>query len=348
MTHVVDTNLQKELLSEYKWNSKNKSKEHTKFLADKKSLITILFRQCDEATQTKIALGANYKEECDNTRLLAFLEQMCSICFGGDDGGLSYGPYKQVVAIKSLNTYTNNEPHDPHGFKEQVKIKFEANKAIVGRFPNGTTALIYLLGATCVGTKIRRTKSINDLPDELKEQECQDGLPHIHSISKRQLGTYQPNIPTTNLLTNVEVTREIKVKEMIQNLKIRIPSRMVLPGHTLKILQQTKTLLLLAGGGASLGAHVSETSQATSCPSRTVETNVGAQPIDDKFWDNTNPADVSVDMVNKQEQMTGSHITKFYTHRDKQPAIADLLCQEDQKYDNQHYQQLTTCEHNTR
>ena len=50
---------------------------------------------------------------------------MCTVCFDGDDGGLSYGPYKQVVAIKSLHTYTNNELQDPHGFKEQVKIMYE-------------------------------------------------------------------------------------------------------------------------------------------------------------------------------------------------------------------------------
>ena len=42
-THVTDTNLQNELLSEYECNSKNKSQEYTKFLAYKKSLITILF-----------------------------------------------------------------------------------------------------------------------------------------------------------------------------------------------------------------------------------------------------------------------------------------------------------------
>ena len=142
---ITDANLQKQLLSEYKRNSKNKSQEYNKFLADKKSLITILFGQCDEATQTEIALGVNYTEDRDDGRLLAFIERIRSICFGGDDGGLSYGPYKQVVAIKSLNTYTNNNPNDPHGFKEQVKIKFESTKAIVRRFPNGTAALTHLL-----------------------------------------------------------------------------------------------------------------------------------------------------------------------------------------------------------
>ena len=144
-THVTDANLQKELLSEYEHNFKKKSQEYTKFLADKKSLFTILFGQCDEATQTEITLGANYTEDRDAGRLLAFIEQTRTVCFGGDDGGLSYGPYKQVVAIKSLNTYTNNEPQDPHGYKEKVKIKYEATKAIVGKFPNGTAALMELL-----------------------------------------------------------------------------------------------------------------------------------------------------------------------------------------------------------
>ena len=70
---------------------------------------------------------------------------MRTVCFGGDDGGLSYGPYKQVVAMKLLNIYTNNEPQDPHGYKKQVKIKYKATKAIVGKFPNGTAALMELL-----------------------------------------------------------------------------------------------------------------------------------------------------------------------------------------------------------
>ena len=43
-THVFDANLQKELLLEYKRDSKNKSQEYAKFLANKKALITIKFR----------------------------------------------------------------------------------------------------------------------------------------------------------------------------------------------------------------------------------------------------------------------------------------------------------------
>ena len=92
-THVTDVNLQKELLSEYKLNSKNKSQEFTKFRADKKFLIMILFGQYDEATQTKIVLRATYTVDHDARRLLALFERMRTLCLGGDDGGLSYGPY---------------------------------------------------------------------------------------------------------------------------------------------------------------------------------------------------------------------------------------------------------------
>ena len=53
-TIITNANLQKQLLSEYGRNSKNKSQEYTNFLADKKSLITILFGQCDEATKSII------------------------------------------------------------------------------------------------------------------------------------------------------------------------------------------------------------------------------------------------------------------------------------------------------
>ena len=123
-TIITNANLQKQLLSEYKRNSKIKSQEYSKFLQDKKSLCITLYGQCDEATQTEIPLGDNYAEDRDEKWLLAIIEKLRAICFGGDDGGLSYPPYKQIVAIKSLNTYTNNEIHDPNDFKEQVKIKY--------------------------------------------------------------------------------------------------------------------------------------------------------------------------------------------------------------------------------
>ena len=74
---------------------------------------------------------------------------------------------------------------------------------------------------------------------------------------------------------------------------------------------------------------------------------MGANLIDDTFWDNTNLTDVAVDTVNSEGQMTGSHISKFHTYKDKQPALADLLSQEDQNFDNQHNRPLMAPKNDT-
>ena len=41
-----------------------------------------------------------------------------------------------------MNKYTNNEPYNLHGFKEQIKIKYEATKVIAGKLLNGTAVLM--------------------------------------------------------------------------------------------------------------------------------------------------------------------------------------------------------------
>ena len=112
----------------------------------------LIFGQCDEATKTKIALGENYAVDHQVGRLVEFLNRLHTVCFGSDDNGLSYGPYKQVIVVKSMNNYTNNEPYNLHDFKEQVKIKYEATKAIVRKFPNGTIALMKLLSKARLAT----------------------------------------------------------------------------------------------------------------------------------------------------------------------------------------------------
>ena len=133
-THVLNANLQKQLLSEFDQKSKIKSQEFSKFVADKKALMTIIFRQCNKATKTEISLGANYNAHRQAGNLIEFLNQLHTVCFRSDDGGLSYGPYKQVIEVKLMNNYSNNKPHDYHGFKEEVTIKYDAIKAVAGRF----------------------------------------------------------------------------------------------------------------------------------------------------------------------------------------------------------------------
>ena len=60
----------------------------------------ILFRQCDEATKTKIVLGATYAADRQAGRLIAFIGRLRTVCFGSDDGGLSYYQNKLCVVAR--------------------------------------------------------------------------------------------------------------------------------------------------------------------------------------------------------------------------------------------------------
>ena len=121
--HIFNPNLQKRLLSEYNLKCKLKLQEWSKLTSDKKSLMTIIYGQCKYATRTEIALGTNYKIIRANAELINFLAILRTVCYGSDDGGLSFKPYKNVVVVKSLNNFINAKPNDPHGFKEELKIK---------------------------------------------------------------------------------------------------------------------------------------------------------------------------------------------------------------------------------
>ena len=52
--------------------------------------------------------------------------------------------------MRSTNNFSNSKPRDTHGFKEEVKIKYDSVKAITGRFSNGTAVTMILLAAETV------------------------------------------------------------------------------------------------------------------------------------------------------------------------------------------------------
>ena len=52
-----------------------------------------------------------------------------------------------VVAVKSSHNFSNSKPSRPHSFKEELKIKYNAMLAIIGKFPNGKGVMEQFLKA---------------------------------------------------------------------------------------------------------------------------------------------------------------------------------------------------------
>ena len=77
-THVFNANMQKRLLSEHDLKSKIKSQEWAKLTANKKALMTIICGQCNNATLTELALGANYATDYDDGNIISFLHRLKS------------------------------------------------------------------------------------------------------------------------------------------------------------------------------------------------------------------------------------------------------------------------------
>ena len=163
-----------------------------------------------------------------------------------------------------MNTYTNNEPQDPHGYKKQVNIKYKSTKAIARKFPNGTAALMKLLSnaplALLDWAVYCTLPEVNQLVWELRANVLNQSMPYLMNLKNKnakkdlRLAYYQENntayppdiksmarylstkILTTSPPINAEAKREIKEKGMTQNMKIRIVTRVVLLVHMLEIL----------------------------------------------------------------------------------------------------------------
>ena len=351
--NVFDANLQKQLLSKYKWKSKIKSEEYTKFIANTKALIITKFGQCDEATKTKITLETTYTDDPQVGNLIKFIKQLRTVCFGGNDGGLSYWPYKQIVVIKSMNNYTNNEPYNTHGFKEQVKIKFEATKAIVRRFPNGTAALVelpsnaqpsaldwaayYTLPADKQLVWERRANELNQailfLMNSKNETAKKDlclayyqGNNTAYSINIKAMARYLSTQYSNNKPANQRGGKKgDKKKGDESKYEDKDSNTDSTAGAHVKDTTTTKKSTALKRA-PSIGAHVSETNVQSSNSPGTVEEILREHPIDDDdFRGNTNPTDVSIDKVNSEEIMVESHITEFHTSKQEEPVTTELL-----------------------
>ena len=174
-----------------------------------------------------------------------------------------------------MNNYSNNKTHDPYGFKEVVKIKYDVVKAVAGRFPNRTAVMIELLAAVpppidCAGycwlippkqlvweergddqyktiyflMNLKNNNAKKDLRLGYSQGNLNAYLSTIELMT-RYLSTQYLNKNSTNQQDGKKGDRRGK-KGTIRNLKTRIVTRLAPQEHTLEIPHQMKSPSILA------------------------------------------------------------------------------------------------------
>ena len=210
-------------------------------------------------------------------------------------------------------------------FKEQVKIKYEATKVIVGRFPNGTATLMHLLLSNAEKPLDWDAYCALPVEEQLAQEQRADALnPSMiylmnskNEIAKKDLHLAYSQGNYTSYPANIEGAAWYLSTQYPNNKHGNQRKNKPRKGNDPKYEDKDNITAGTTGAhvednttnedtttpsrGANLGAHVSETSQGTSRPSRTVEEILEAHTIDHTFWDNNNLADMSIDTMNSEE-----------------------------------------------
>ena len=145
-----------------------------------------------------------------------------------------------------MNNFSNNKHHDPHGFKEEIKIKYDSLKTRDEKFPNGTAAMMTLPAATAppqdwayyCGLTSEEQLVWGERDDELnKPMHYLMILKNKHAkkdlylaYSQNNMTTYPPNIkgmarylatqsPNNKPANQRNGKKGIKIREIIQNPK---------------------------------------------------------------------------------------------------------------------------------
>ena len=142
---ITNETLQKIVIGKYKRTVQELEKKWYRCQEEKKLVIAMIWGQLDDDTQAQIIFAASYAKARKDGDIVAFLQLLRDICNGSDDGGLSYHPFKIVVAMKSLCNFTNSDVGNPHLYKKELRTKYDTTKAVCGHFPFGTETLVFAM-----------------------------------------------------------------------------------------------------------------------------------------------------------------------------------------------------------
>ena len=234
------------------------------------------------------------------------------------------------MAVKSFNNFTNANPNDPHGFKEELKIKYNAVLAVVRKFLNGTGPMIVLLAAEatpldwddyCVmatadqelweakgdaSTKamLLLMNSKNDAAKKDLRLSYSQGNKKAHPRTAKSMARYlltQYNNKVPNNPRDKKGDRNSKKGDDSKSEDSNTTTTGTAGAHVGEVTAPQDSTA--PSKGASIGAHVSEISQPTFRPARSIEELLAAHPIDDAIWSHSNPSDMSIDTATAQNSL---------------------------------------------
>jgi len=339
---VTDEAMQKIVMGKYERKVRELEKKWNKCQEDKKLVIAMIWGQLDDDTQAQMILVASYAQARKDGDIVTFLELLRDICNGSDDGGLSYQPFKVIVAIKGVCNFTNPDVSNPHLYKKELKIKYDAMKAICGKFPFGTETLVFVMKNFTGGNQNATLDDFYKMNarDQAKWERINDDIVLAmlflnnsrNDVAKQELrrsfangnkSAYQVTLEKmARLLSSQYPMTKGQLKKNTQHDGSRsrrkggdadsnrdeATSGTPLAGaHTADEADTTKTSKSTPANTA--GAHISDSEECDpSGSSRSVQQLLATYAADDPFWggqDHTD--DYSVDTKDSAQDLVGFH-----------------------------------------
>jgi len=339
---VTDETKQKMVLGKYERKVRELEKKWNKCQEDKKLVMAMIWGQLDDDTQAQMILVASYAQARKDGDIVTFLESLRDICNGSDDGGLSYQPFKAVVAMKGVCNFTNPDVSNPHLYKKELKIKYDAMKAICGKFPFGTETLVFVMKNFTGGNQNATLDDFYKMNarDQAKWERINDDIVLAmlflnnsrNDVAKQELrrsfangnkSAYQVTLEKmARLLSSQYPMTKGQLKKNTQHDGSRsrrkggdadsnrdeATSGTPLAGaHTADEADTTKTSKSTPANTA--GAHISDSEECDpSGSSRSVQQLLATYAADDPFWggqDHTD--DYSVDTKDSAQDLVGFH-----------------------------------------
>ena len=91
-----------------------KLQEQNKLIPDKKSVMTIIFNQCNKATRAEIVLGSSYEDNSEAGELIKFLVRVCTACNETNDAKVLFSSMVTKLLNLTFNQHQLSKNYHQH------------------------------------------------------------------------------------------------------------------------------------------------------------------------------------------------------------------------------------------